>query len=156
MFSEEEDDGNQGDDEDIEYGQLDQDMDEDEEDGDEDEDRDDDLSDNGSSQVSSLAAKMKSADLSFPKETDFRKLTEGMDDLGESEDEDEGETDAEGESEEGSEEEDEEDSHEDGGNSGGVMTFSKEKVDEEVEKGNAVKNQLGMWSAQEQGAENTL
>ncbi|XP_034156623.2 protein AATF [Pangasianodon hypophthalmus] len=139
-------------DDDEETGQLDEvmeddddddDVDDDEEDDDEDED---DLSDGDGSQLSSLVSKMKGADLSFPKETDFRKLTEGMDDLGESEDEDEGETDSEGESEEGSEEEYEEDV-----DSGGVMTFSKEKVDEEVEKGKAVKNQLALWDLMLEG-----
>lgn len=130
--------------------------DSDDDDDDEEEDKEDDLSDDGSSQVASLVLKMKGADLSFPKETDFRKLAEGMDDLGETDDEDEGETDTEEESEE---EEDEEDSDE-GDGSGGVMTFSKQKVDEEVEKGRAVKNQLGMWSQQKRvgnsGCRNTF
>ncbi|MCJ8748813.1 hypothetical protein PDJAM_G00169040 [Pangasius djambal] len=155
------DDEEEEDDEDIENGQLDEvmedddddDEEEEEEDDDDDEDEDeDDLSDGDGSQLSSLVSKMKGADLSFPEETDFRKLTEGMDDLGESEDEDERETDAEGESEEGSEEEDEEDNDDDDDDdSGGVMTFSKEKVDEEVEKGKAVKNQLALWDLMLEG-----
>uniref|UniRef100_A0A671PBS9 Protein AATF-like n=1 Tax=Sinocyclocheilus anshuiensis TaxID=1608454 RepID=A0A671PBS9_9TELE len=44
---------------------------------------------------------------------------------------------SEGESEEGSEEDEEEET--------ALRTFSKEKVDEEVEKGKAVKNQLALW-----------
>ncbi|KAG9333637.1 hypothetical protein JZ751_010788 [Albula glossodonta] len=78
-----------------------------------------------------------------------------MDDLGESEEEDDDDDEDEdgmgemeedeGESEEdedGSEEEDEEDETQD---DGAVMTFSKEKVSDEVEKGKAVKNQLDLW-----------
>lgn len=118
------------------------------EDDGEEEEEEEDLSDDGSSQVSSLVSKMKGADLSVPKEIDFRKLTEGMDDLGEGEGEDEDETDAEEESEEGSEDDEEDGDSEADDDSGGVMTFSKEKVDEEVERGKAVKNQLGMWREQ--------
>ncbi|XP_062844529.1 protein AATF [Trichomycterus rosablanca] len=113
----------------------------------EDDDDEDDLSEDADdgSQVSSLISKMKSADLTFPKDTDFTKLTEGMDDLGESEDDDnddeeeEEDSNDEVESEEGSGEEEDDD------DSGGVMTFSKEKVEEVVEKGKAVKNQLALW-----------
>ncbi|XP_060719716.1 protein AATF [Tachysurus vachellii] len=142
----EEEDDDQDEDEDSESGQRDQVMEDvGEEDGDEDDDY---ISDDGGSQLSSLVSKMKGADLSFPKGTDFRKLAEGMDDLGESEDEEEGESDDEGESEE-DEEEDGDDSDEDV--EGGVMTFSKEKVDEEVEKGRAVKNQLALWDLMLEG-----
>ncbi|KAK7165244.1 hypothetical protein R3I94_003572 [Phoxinus phoxinus] len=106
--------------------------DDDDEDGDHDEedhaDIEEDLNGDDSSQMSSLVSKMKG--------TDFMKLTEGMDDLGESE-EDEDSTASEGESEIGSEEGEEEGS--------ALRTFSKEKVDEEVEKGKAVKNQLALW-----------
>lgn len=134
MFSGEDDD------DDMETGQPDRDT-EDDDDDDEDEEEDE-LSDDGDSRVSSLVSRMKGAGLSFPKEPDFREIAEGMDDLGEDEDE----TDAEGESEEDSDKGEDED--EDEGRAAGVMTFSKQKVDEEVEKGNAVKNQLGMWSEQ--------
>lgn len=128
--------------EDSESGQLDHVMEDEEDENSGEEDGD--LSDDGGSQLSSLVLRMKGADLRVPKETDFCKLTEGMDDLEESRDEEEGETGTEGESDE-----DEKDS-DDGGDDdkddrGGVMTFSKEKVDEEVEKGKAVRNQLGMW-----------
>ncbi|KAF5891113.1 Aatf protein, partial [Clarias magur] len=145
------------DDEDIE---LDRDMDEEEDDDEEEEEEEEDdeneethlSDDDDGSQLSSLVSKMKGAGLSFPKETDFRKLAEGMDDLGESEEDDEGESD------EGSEEDDddddegeEEEDDADDGASGGVMTFSKEKVDEEVEKGKAVKNQLALWDLMLEG-----
>ncbi|XP_053473654.1 protein AATF isoform X2 [Ictalurus furcatus] len=148
--SADDDDDDDDDDEDIEDRQLDKEMevddDDDEEEEDEDDDEDEDVGDDDGSHMSSLVSKMKGTDLSFPKETDFRKLTEGMDDLGESESEDEGET------EDDSEEEDEEDDDkEDVGDSGDVMTFSKEKVDEEVEKGKAVKNQLALWDLMLEG-----
>ncbi|KAG8520200.1 Protein AATF, partial [Galemys pyrenaicus] len=84
-----------------------------------------------------------------PDISDFEKFTEGMDDLGsseEEEDEDEsgmeegdGEEDFEGESEEDRAEE--RNSEDDGV----VMTFSSVKVSEEVEKGRAVKNQIALW-----------
>ncbi len=108
----------------------------DDEDGDDDEDEkeqgddEEDLNGDDSSQISSLVSKMKG--------TDFMKLTEGMEDLGESEEEEES-ADSEGESEEGTEDEKEDEEEETA-----LRTFSKEKVDEEVEKGKAVKNQLGM------------
>uniref|UniRef100_A0A8C2DFF0 Apoptosis antagonizing transcription factor n=1 Tax=Cyprinus carpio TaxID=7962 RepID=A0A8C2DFF0_CYPCA len=107
--------------------------DEDDEDGDDDDDEkeqgdEEDLSGDDSSQMSSLVSKMKV--------TDLMKLTEGMDDLGDS-DEEEKSAASEGESEEGSEEDEEEET--------ALRTFSKEKVDEEVEKGKAVKNQLALW-----------
>ncbi|TRY59336.1 hypothetical protein DNTS_026117 [Danionella cerebrum] len=87
------------------------------------------------SQMSSLISKLKS--------TDFRKLTEGMDDLGDSEEDD---SDAIEEEEEGSVEEmEDDDDDDDEEEESGMRTFSKEKVDEEVEKGNAVKNQLALW-----------
>ncbi|XP_043095300.1 protein AATF isoform X1 [Puntigrus tetrazona] len=111
----------------------DEEEDEDDTENDEKEQFDDDKDLNGddSSQMSSLVSKMKG--------TDFMKLTEGMDDLGESEDEEES-ADSEGASKEGSEDEDEEEEEETA-----LRTFSKEKVDEEVEKGKAVKNQLALW-----------
>lgn len=96
------------------------------------------------------AAKLKSGDISFSKVTDFHKLTEGMDDLGMSEEEDgeSGEEDDEDSSEgeeDDEEEDDDDDVDDDVEDDDAVMTFSKEKVDEEVEKGMCVKNQLGMF-----------
>ncbi|KAF7657173.1 hypothetical protein LDENG_00030920 [Lucifuga dentata] len=84
----------------------------------------------------------RAADITFPQEVDFQKLTEGMDDLGESEDDDICEDSEEPEDKRGSEEDDMEDDNEDDQH---VRTFSQEKVDEEVEKGKAVKNQLALW-----------
>uniref|UniRef100_A0A8C1LW88 Apoptosis antagonizing transcription factor n=1 Tax=Cyprinus carpio TaxID=7962 RepID=A0A8C1LW88_CYPCA len=144
-------DGSDDDDDDEENGMLDkymecikddddeeEDEDDDDEDGDDDEedekeqdDDEEDLNGDDSSQMSSLVSKMKG--------TDFMKLTEGMDDLGESE-EDEESADSEGDSEEGSEDEKEDEEEETA-----LRTFSQEKVDEEVEKGKAVKNQLALW-----------
>lgn len=77
---------------------------------------------------------MKSNDLDLPKVTDFEKFTEGMDDIGDSDDDDDEEEESEEESEEEGMEED-----------GAVMTFSKEKVGEEVKKGKAVKKQIGIY-----------
>ncbi|XP_032136663.1 protein AATF isoform X2 [Sapajus apella] len=82
--------------------------------------------------------------------SDFEKFTEGMDDLGSSEEEEDEESGMEeGDDEEDSEGESEEESEEDRAadrnseDDGVVMTFSTVKVSEEVEKGRAVKNQIG-------------
>uniref|UniRef100_A0A8C1LUA0 Apoptosis antagonizing transcription factor n=1 Tax=Cyprinus carpio TaxID=7962 RepID=A0A8C1LUA0_CYPCA len=119
------------DDEEEDEDDDDEDGDDDEEDEKEQDDDEEDLNGDDSSQMSSLVSKMKG--------TDFMKLTEGMDDLGESE-EDEESADSEGDSEEGSEDEKEDEEEETA-----LRTFSQEKVDEEVEKGKAVKNQLALW-----------
>uniref|UniRef100_A0A8C8ZAX6 Apoptosis antagonizing transcription factor n=1 Tax=Prolemur simus TaxID=1328070 RepID=A0A8C8ZAX6_PROSS len=83
--------------------------------------------------------------------SDLEKFTEGMDDLGSSEEEEDEEEESgmeEGDSEEDLEGESEEDraggdrSSED---DGVVMTFSSVRVSEEVEKGRAVKNQIALW-----------
>ncbi|XP_041791581.1 protein AATF [Chelmon rostratus] len=88
-----------------------------------------------------LASKTKASNMTFPQRVDFHKLTEGMDDLGVSEDDDDS-----GEETEGSDEDDgSDDADEDAEDEGTVRTFSQEKVDEEVEKGNAVRNQLTLW-----------
>ncbi|XP_041520807.1 protein AATF [Microtus oregoni] len=81
---------------------------------------------------------------SFQGISDFEKFTEGMDDLGSSEEEEEEESGM----EEGDVEENLEDEREEDRNSeddGVVMTFSSVKVSEEVEKGRAVKNQIALW-----------
>ncbi|XP_040856217.1 protein AATF [Ochotona curzoniae] len=82
--------------------------------------------------------------------SDFESFTEGMDDLGSSEEEEH--EDEESGMEEGEEEEDlEHESEEDAAgdrnseDDGVVMTFSGGKVSEEVEKGRAVKNQIALW-----------
>ncbi|KAM9597152.1 protein AATF isoform 2-T2 [Trichechus inunguis] len=82
--------------------------------------------------------------------SDFEKFTEGMDDIGSSEEEEgeeeesgmeegDGEKDFEGESEEDRAE------NRNSEDDGVVMTFSGVKVSEEVEKGRAVKNQIALW-----------
>lgn len=81
---------------------------------------------------------------------DFEKFTEGMDDLGSSEEEEDEEEESgmeEGDGEEDFEGESEEDRAEDRNSEddGVVMTFSSVKVSEEVEKGRAVKNQIGLY-----------
>lgn len=134
-------------------GEDDEDDDENEEEEEEEEDDDADLEDGETeagddddeeiesdiAKMKSLVSKLKETDITLSSVTDFHKLTEGMDDLGESEDDDDEESDDEdGESEE-EEIENEADDVE------AVMTFSKEKVDEEVEKGKAVKDQLALW-----------
>lgn len=82
--------------------------------------------------------------------SDFEKFTEGMDDLGSSDDEEDEEEESgmeEGDGEEDLEGASEEDRAEDRNSEddGVVMTFSSVKVSEEVEKGRAVKNQIGLY-----------
>ncbi|XP_036380543.1 protein AATF [Megalops cyprinoides] len=125
---------------------------EDEVEDDEDEEAESSGDDDYDAQMKTVVKKMKGTDITFPAETDLFKLTEGMDDLGESEEDEEEEEelagedeeeDEEGEDDDGSEEEEEMD--DDADDSGAVVTFSKEKVSDEVEKGKAVKNQLALW-----------
>lgn len=106
---------------------------------------------------SSLAWKKKSGShsrtssgFSVQSISDFEKFTEGMDDLGSSEEEEDDEEESgleEGEGEEDFEDVHEEDKAEDRASEddGVVMTFSEAKVSEEVEKGRAVKNQIALW-----------
>ncbi|XP_041947121.1 protein AATF [Alosa sapidissima] len=147
---EEDDDGDEdGDDDDNDEGgdsdELEDDDDEEEELEDDEEDEEE--RDEDAPVKTKSVTKLKSTDITFPKETDFRKLTEGMDDLGVSEEDDEGDSGEEDkDSSEGSEEEDDEEEDDDEmDDTDAVMTFSKEKVDEEVEKGKSVKNQLALW-----------
>lgn len=93
---------------------------------------------NRNAEDAELLSQNHGTDVTFPHGVDFHKLTDGMDDLGVS-DEDE---DAEGSDEDNASDGSELDGSEDGGM---VQTFSQEKVDEEVEKGKAVKNQLALW-----------
>ncbi|XP_023678690.1 protein AATF [Paramormyrops kingsleyae] len=98
--------------------------------------------------MKTLVKKMKETDITFPADVDFRKLTEGMDDAGDSEEDEDEDKEDEGTEEDESEElETEEDMQEDDldEDDGAVMTFSTAKVSEEVEKGQAVKNQLALW-----------
>ncbi|NXD23376.1 AATF protein, partial [Spelaeornis formosus] len=126
-----------------------------EQEGDEEDDEEDD-------EGEKLPVEAKAPKFSFQNITDFEKFTEGMDDAGssegEDEDEDEDEDEAEDEEEdadmeEGSDKEEESGSenHDDGKETkgseddGGVMTFSRGRESEEVEKGKAVRNQLALW-----------
>lgn len=81
--------------------------------------------------------------------SDFEKFTEGMDDLGSSEEEEDEEESGmeEGDGEEDSTSEREEDRAGDRNSEddGVVMAFSSVKVSEEVEKGRAVKSQIGLY-----------
>lgn len=101
-----------------------------------------------------LSVKAKAPKFSFQNITDFEKFTEGMDDVGSSELEDEddasmedgsgGEEDGSGGEEDGSETHDNIKETKDSEDDGGMMTFSKGQEAEEVEKGKAVRNQLGL------------
>lgn len=105
--------------------------------------QEDDLED---SKEADLSVKAKAPKFSFQNITDFEKFAEGMDDVEGSEEEDEDDASM----EEGSDEEYESETHDhiketkDSEDDGGIMTFSKGQETEEVEKGNAVKNQLGL------------
>ncbi|XP_062448384.1 protein AATF isoform X1 [Rhea pennata] len=110
-------------------------------------DQEDDLEDSEEKKTD-LSVKIKAPKFSSQNITDFEKFTEGMDDIGssEGEDEDDGSIEEANDSEEYQNEnhddiEDAKESKEDGG----MMTFSKGQMDEEVEKGKAVKNQLALW-----------
>lgn len=83
--------------------------------------------------------------------SDFERFTEGMDDLGSSEEEEDGEEESgleEGDGDEDSAGESDEDRAADKNSEddGVVMTFSGVRVSEEVEKGRAVKNQIGLYT----------
>lgn len=102
-------------------------------------------SDGDDAEMRGSHAPVNSADLIFPREVDFHKLTDGMDELGVSEDDDTaGEETVDSDEAGGSDEsqaEDEDIVEEEGA----VQTFSRDKADVEVEKGKAVKNQLALW-----------
>ncbi|KAJ7995858.1 hypothetical protein DPEC_G00231080 [Dallia pectoralis] len=133
--------GEDDDDDDDDEEEGDEEEEEEEEDSDEAEDIDDDEQiGNGIAKMKTLVSQLKQTGITLPSETDFHKLTEGMEDLGESEDE----TSDEDEDGDGDGESEEEDMEEDD-SVGAVLTFSKDKVDEEVEKGKSVKNQLALW-----------
>ncbi|CAG10268.1 unnamed protein product, partial [Tetraodon nigroviridis] len=97
-------------------------------------------------------APLNAADLIFPQKVDFHKLTDGMDDLGVSEDEDDDDDDDDDDTT-GEETVDGEEDGASGGSEaenqveeeGAVHTFSQDRADEEVEKGKAVKSQLALW-----------
>ncbi|NXY45660.1 AATF protein, partial [Ceuthmochares aereus] len=120
-------------------------------------DQEDDLEDD---EEADLTVKAKAPKFSFQGITDFEKFAEGMDDVGssEGEDDDDDENEDEDEDEDGASMEEESDEEEygsenheniketkDSEDDGGIMTFSKGKESEEVEKGKAVRNQLVLW-----------
>ncbi|XP_040895484.1 protein AATF [Toxotes jaculatrix] len=115
--------------------------------GDEEADDDEEELESSDTRLDAGVAKTKGSDVTFPQGVDFHTLTDGMDDLGVSEEDDDSGDETEGSDEgEGSDDDDEMDDDDEGGeDEGTVRTFSKEKVDEEVEKGKAVKNQLALW-----------
>lgn len=107
----------------------------------EEEDADNDL-ENSLAQKKGRRRSAEKPGFSFQSISDFEKFTEGMDDLGSSEAEEEEESGMEeGDVEEDLDGEREEDRNSEDG--GVVMTFSSVTVSEEVEKGRAVKNQIG-------------
>ncbi|KAK6322170.1 hypothetical protein J4Q44_G00069620 [Coregonus suidteri] len=143
-----EDNDDEKEEEEAEYDNVDDADLEDGEAGDGDEDDDEEI-ESDTAKMKSLVSKWKETDITLPSETGLHKLTEGMDHLGESEEEEEEDDDEESGDEDGEEDEDEESVEEEmedeADDVGAVMTFSKEKVDEEVEKGKAVKDQLALW-----------
>ncbi|MED6287720.1 hypothetical protein CHARACLAT_019107 [Characodon lateralis] len=97
-----------------------------------------------------VTSQAKVSDITLHKEVDFYKMTEGMDDLGMSEDDDDDGSGGESgvsDEDEGSED----DGIEDQQDEDAVRTFSKDQLDEEVEKGRAVKNQLALWDQMLEG-----
>ncbi|XP_003966650.3 protein AATF [Takifugu rubripes] len=90
-------------------------------------------------------APLNSADLIFPREVDLHKLTDGMDELGVSEDDDTAGEETVDSDEAGGSDESEAEDEDIVEDEGAVQTFSQDKADEEVEKGKAVKNQLALW-----------
>uniref|UniRef100_A0A8C8F595 Apoptosis antagonizing transcription factor n=1 Tax=Oncorhynchus tshawytscha TaxID=74940 RepID=A0A8C8F595_ONCTS len=133
--------GEDDDDENEEEEEEEEDDDADLEDGEAGDDDDEEI-ESDIAKMKSLVSKLKETDITLSSVTDFHKLTEGMDDLGASDDDDD-------DDDEESDDEDGESEEEEIGNEAddveAVMTFSKEKVDEEVEKGKAVKDQLALW-----------
>uniref|UniRef100_A0A4X2L099 Apoptosis antagonizing transcription factor n=1 Tax=Vombatus ursinus TaxID=29139 RepID=A0A4X2L099_VOMUR len=105
-------------------------------------------SDDGGSSLEDKGQREKrdthSSGFSFQSISDFEKFTEGMDDVGSGEEEEEEKNSMEEETdEEGDGEEIEEAVPKDKNDDETVRTFSGGKVSEEVEKGRAVKNQIG-------------
>lgn len=96
-------------------------------------------------EMSGSDAPLNSADLIFPREVDFHKLTDGMDELGVSEDDDTAGEETVDSDEAGGSDESEAEDEDIVEDEGAVQTFSQDKADEEVEKGKAVKNQLALW-----------
>lgn len=141
----EEDDEEEGDDVEEEEGEDEGEEDEQSEEGGVDQQEDDSMIEE-ENEDAELLSQNDGTYVTFPQSVDFHKLTDGMDDLGVSDEDDDdehdGEEDAEGSDDGNASVGSESDGSDD---SGMVQTFSQEKVDEEVEKGKAVKNQLALW-----------
>uniref|UniRef100_A0AAQ4RFT3 Apoptosis antagonizing transcription factor n=1 Tax=Gasterosteus aculeatus aculeatus TaxID=481459 RepID=A0AAQ4RFT3_GASAC len=115
--------------------------------GDDDDDDDDDEEEELAGSDAKLASKSKVPDITLPQGVDFHKLTEDMDDLGVSEEDDDYDDDG-GDDDDNSGEEESDGSEEDDKDAMDEVTartFCQEKVDKEVEKGKAVKDQLALW-----------
>ncbi|KAM4574288.1 protein AATF [Fundulus diaphanus] len=127
--------------EDDEEGDMEEEEDDDDVEGEETDDDDDDDEEEEEIDLkldAKVTSQVKDADITFPDKVDFYKMTEGMDDLGMSDDvddDDSGEESEDSDDDEGSEDDEPE----------AVRTFSKDQLNEEVEKGRAVKNQLALW-----------
>lgn len=90
------------------------------------------------------SASPKEPTFSFQAIDDLEKFAEGLDEVLSSEDEEDGSMERGSEDETGLEESEEEEEDVEESKDGGVLlTFSEDKVAEEVEKGKAVKNQIG-------------
>ncbi|XP_060115360.1 protein AATF [Heteronotia binoei] len=98
----------------------------------------------GEEEESDPPATLKKAAFSFQAIDDFEKFAEAMDEIESGDEEEEGSV--EGDSDEAiSEAEDEAAAVEESQEGGTLLTFSEDKVAEEVEKGRAVKNQIALW-----------
>ncbi|XP_015275995.1 PREDICTED: protein AATF [Gekko japonicus] len=105
--------------------------------------------DRGEEKESHPPATLKKAAFCFQAIDDFEKFAEGMDEIESGDEEDEGSVEEgssdEAVSEESSEVEDEVVGAEESKDDGTLLTFSEDKVGEEVEKGRAVINQIALW-----------
>lgn len=92
-------------------------------------------------------APLSGAGLVFPQKVDLHKLTDGMDDLGVSEDDGEESVDSEDDDDDDEDDDasDESEAGDDVEDEAAVHTFSQDRANEEVEKGKAVTNQLALW-----------
>nr|XP_056721015.1 protein AATF [Euleptes europaea] len=103
--------------------------------------------DSGKEDERDPSVNLKKVAFCFPTIVDFEKFAEGMDEI-ENEDEEDGMEEGSGDetiSEEGSEAEDEAAGAEESKEDTTLLTFSEDKVADEVEKGRAVKNQIALW-----------
>ncbi|XP_012705690.2 LOW QUALITY PROTEIN: protein AATF [Fundulus heteroclitus] len=145
---EEEEDDDDDDDEEEEEGDMEEEDDDDDDDVivvEEEEEDDEEEEERDLKLDAKVTSQAKDADITFPDKVDFYKMTEGMDDLGMSDDDDDDDDDGSGEESEGSDDDEGSEDDETGDEQEAVRTFSKDQLDEEVEKGRAVRNQLALW-----------